>query len=145
MHADMKKLTIQDLPFLTESDKGLLFNYFGAKSATHLRPKLAFGFALLGCLMIAASYYLDGLLAEMSGIPEWLHSAQWFAKIFIAISIPFAVIGNLVAARSFHKESLNYEKELAARGLDASGLTIDQVFNHVAMPMFRRQGLKIKE
>lgn len=145
MHAEMKKLTIQDLPFLPESDKGLLFNYFGARSAAQQRPKLAFVFAVLGCLMIAAAYYVDGILAEMKNIPEWFHSAQWFMKIFITIATSFAVIGNLVAARSFQKESLNYEKELAARSLDASGLTFDQVFNHVAMPMFRRQGLKIKE
>lgn len=145
MHAETKKLTIQDLPFLPESDKGLLFNYFGARSAANLRPKLAFGFAVLGCLMIAAAYYVDGMLAEAPDIPGWFHSALWLAKIFIAISTPFAVIGNLVAARSFQKESRNYEKELAARSLDASGLTFDQVFNHVAMPMFRRQGLKIKE
>jgi len=141
----MKKLTIQDLSFLQESDKGLIFNYFSAMSAAQHRPKLAFVSAVIGCLSMAMVYFMGSMISESVNMPKWFHSVQWFVNLVIAIGTPLAVIGNLVIARSFRRNVVNYEKELTARGLDASGLTFDDVFEHVAIPMFRQQGLNIKE
>ena len=139
----MKKLTIQDLSSLPESDRGLLFNYFSAMSAARHRQKLVFGSAALGALFMTTVYFTDDII--LYNTPEWFEYVIWFVNLIVAISILIAVIGNLVAARSFRKNAVNYEKKLTARGLDASGLTFDDVFEHVAISMFRQQGLKIKE
>ena len=141
----MKKLTIQDLPFLTESDKGLLFDYFTSVSAANFRPKMAFGFAAMGVFFLALVYFSSGIIAEADGIPDIFKSAQMFFEISLPIVTLLAVISNLFLARSLRRDAANYKNELTVRGLDVSGLTFDEVFNHVAMPMFRRQGLKIEE
>ena len=141
----MKKLTIQDLPFLTDSDKGLLFDYFTSVSAANFRPKMAFGFAVMGAFFLALVYFSGEIVAKADGIPDIFKSAQLFFEITLPIVTLLAVISNLFLARSLRRDAANYKIELTARGLDVSGLTFDEVFNHVAMPMFRRQGLKIEE
>ena len=40
----MKKLTVNDLPNLSESDKGIVFNYFGALGSIARRRKQAFAY-----------------------------------------------------------------------------------------------------
>lgn len=142
----MKKLTIQNLSCLSESDRGLLFNYFSAMSAARHRPKLAFMSAAAGGLTIALVHFTDRFIfSESINLPEWFAYITWLVNFVIPIGTFLVVFGNLFAARSFQRDMLNYEKELTARGLDASGLTFDDVFEHVAIPMFRQQGLKIKE
>lgn len=141
----MKKLESKDLQGLAESDQGLLFNYFSAMSGVTHRRKQALASALIGCCLIGMAYYLDVILAEVPNTPEWTQTAQWLAKITPAIVFPIVVFGNLWMVRRAQREARDLGKELAKRGLDASGLSVEQIFEHVAMPMFRRAGLRIKE
>ena len=141
----MKKLEPKDLQGLSENDQGLLFNYFGAIGGVEHRRKLALGSALIGCLLIGMAYFLDGIISEAPNVPEWFPMAQWIAKVAPVVVMPVVVFGNLWMARSCKREAQSLAKELADRGLDVSGLTHEDVFEHVAMPMFRRSGLRIKE
>ena len=141
----MKKLEPKDLQGLSEIDQGLLFNYFGAIGGVEHRRKLALGSALFGCLLIGMVYFMDVVLADVPNAPEWFPMVQRVAKVFPAVVMPIGVFWNLWLARSYQQERQAIGRELADRGLDASGLTHEQVFDHVAMPMFRRSGLRIKE
>lgn len=141
----MKKLEPKDLQELSENDQGLLFNYFSAINGAVHRRKLALVSALIGCCLIGMAYYLDVILADVPNPPAWTQTAQWLAKLLPAVVFPIVVFGNLWMARSAQQEAGVIGKELAERGIDTSGLTIEDVFEHVAVPMFRRAGLHIKK
>ena len=141
----MKKLEIEDLMQLSESDQQLLFNYFGAISGVAHRRKMAIGSALAGCLLIGMAYLLEAVLLEVPSTPEWLPILHWFTKIFPAVLTPILVFVCLWIGRSHQREAHDLQNELVKRGFDVSGLTQEDVFEHVAMPMFRRSGLRIKE
>ena len=65
----MKKLTVNDLPNLSESDKGIVFNYFGALGGIARRRKQAFALAIFGCFVIGHFYHFAVNLfqTEISG------------------------------------------------------------------------------
>lgn len=141
----MRKLAVKDLKGLSQSDQGLLFNYFGAIGGVKHRRKLALSSALIGCILIGMAYLMEVVLVEAPNAPEWLQMVGGLAKILPAVVMPIVVFGNLWMARSHRQERQAIGKELARRGLDASGLTHEQVFEYVVAPMFRRSGLRIKK
>lgn len=141
----MKKLTVNDLSTLNESDQGVVFNYFGAMGGIARRRKQAFALAIFGCFAIGLSYFIDGAAAEITSEYDWVPTLQLVSKLLPAIAFPALVFTSLWGASSQQREAGGLERELATRGLDVSGLSEDDVFKHVAMPMFRRAGLNIKE
>lgn len=62
----MKKLTVNDLPNLSESDRGIVFNYFGALGGIARRRKQAFALAIFGCFVIGLSYFIDSAAADIT-------------------------------------------------------------------------------
>ena len=68
----MKKLTVNDLPNLSESDKGIVFNYFGALGSIARRRKQAFALAIFGCFVIGLSYFIDSAAADINSEYAWI-------------------------------------------------------------------------
>lgn len=141
----MKKLTPEDLAELSPQDKGLMFNYFGALGGAQSRQRQAFITAVLGCLLIAVAYGLDFAGADDHQLPSWYPAVQWLAKVLPALFTPVLVSHQVWEANTHRKNGLALASDLRARGLDPSGLTVDEVFFHLVLPMLREAGLPIKE
>ena len=141
----MKKLAVNDLSTLSESDRGVVFNYFGAMGGIARRRKQAFAMAIFGCFVVGLSYFIDNAAAEFTSEYDWLPTLQWVAKVLPAIAFPALAFMSLWGASSQQRAAGGLEQQLAARGLDVSGLTQNEVLKHVGMPAFQRAGLVIKE
>ncbi|RMA56363.1 hypothetical protein C8C96_4780 [Acidovorax sp. 100] len=131
----MKKLTVNDLPNLSESDKGIVFNYFGALGSIARRRKQAFALAIFGCFVIGLSYFIDSAAADITSEYAWIPALQWVTKVLPAIAFPALAFMSLWGASSQQRAAGGLEHQLAARGLDVSGLSEADVAKHVAMPV----------
>ena len=130
----MKKLTVNDLPNLSESDKGIVFNYFGALGSIARRREQAFALAICGCFVIGLSYFIDSAAADITSEYAWIPALQWVTKVLPAIAFPALAFMSLWGASSQQRAAGGLEHQLAARGLDVSGLSEADVVKHVAMP-----------
>ena len=130
----MKKLTVNDLPNLSESDKGIVFNYFGALSSIARRRKQAFALAIFGCFVIGLSYFIDSAAADITSEYAWIPALQWVTKVLPAIAFPALAFMSLWGASTQQRTAGGLEHKLADRGLDVSGLSGADVFKHLAMP-----------
>ncbi len=141
----MPAISPQDLSTLSEQDQSLLFNYFGALGGVAHSRKMAATTALIGCILVASVYLIDAAVADQPPGPEWLSSMSWFMKI---VPVVYAVLGVSVylwRAWSCNRKVDALALDLSLRQLDVSGLTQEQVFEHVARPLLRRAGIRIKE
>ena len=140
----MKKLTTHDIGILNELDKDLLFNYAELMKAAKDGPRSAYQIASIGiplCVFLGASI---GVVANQYGALGLSKFLNLFLLMFVIGTLILLFVCLFISLSSLIKAK-RYKRRLKSRGLDVSGLTFDQVFNHVAMPMFRRQGLKIEE
>lgn len=145
MTLTFRKLIPEDLAELSPQDKQLMFSYFGALDGAQSRQKQTFITAVLGCLLIAMAYGLDFAGADDPQLPAWYPVVQWLAKVLPALFTPVLVGYQLWEANIHHRNALALTSDLKARGLDPSGLTEDEVFFHLVLPMLREAGLPIKE
>ena len=119
---------------MSESDKGIVFNYFGALGSIARRRKQAFALAIFGCFVIGLSYFIDSAAADITSEYAWIPALQWVTKVLPAIAFPALAFMSLWGASSQQRAAGGLEHQLAARGLDVSGLSEADVVKHVAMP-----------
>lgn len=141
----LRRLTPEDLAELSPQDKRLMFSYFGALDGAQSRQKQTFITAVLGCVLIAMAYGLDFAGPDDHHLPGWYPVIQWLAKVLPAFFTPVLVAYQLWEAKTHRTNALALSSDLKARGLDPSGLTEDDIYFHLVLPMLREAGLPIEE
>ncbi|CAN7568620.1 hypothetical protein [Acidovorax delafieldii] len=141
----MKQLTPVDLAELSQQDKRLMFNYFGALDGAQSRQRQTLITAVLGCTLIAMAYGLDFAGPDDHHLPGWYPVIQWLAKVLPALFTPVLVAYQLWEAKTLRSNALALASALKARGLDPSNLSEDDIYFHLVLPMLREAGLPIEE
>lgn len=141
----MRKVKPNELATLSEEDRRLLFNYFGALERPVMYRKQAVVGGVFGCALVAFTFVVDAALQNLQGVPEWFASFHMLARLAFGAMTVFWVFWRLRFATSTSAELTEMAAELNRRELDVSGVSQDQVFESVVLPMLRRSGLHIKE
>lgn len=141
----MWQLSPNDLPTLSRRDRGLLFNYFGARAgATHfskMAAVTAVGYFVMGLMQSLVS---DALEAA-ADTPGWVLTFNEFAPIGLTVAAVLSVAYPLWRARAARLETAELARELERRELDVSRLTDDQVFEKIVLPMVRNAGIPVAD
>ncbi|WP_304350825.1 hypothetical protein [Comamonas testosteroni] len=141
----MRKVKPNELATLPEEERRLLFNYFGALERPAMYRKQAVFGGVFGCVLVTFTFVIDAALLDLQGVPEWFASFHMLARIAFGVMTAFWVFWRLRLAKSSDADLSEMASELNRHELDVSGVTQDQVFETVVLPMLRRSGLHIKE
>jgi hypothetical protein len=141
----MWQLSPNDLPTLSRRDRGLLFNYFGARAGATYFSKVA--------AVTAAGYFGLGLVQHLvssafpasADTPGWVLTMRELAPIGLTVAAVLSVAYPLWRARAARLVAAELACELERRELDVSRLTEDQVFEKVVLPMVRSAGIPVDD
>lgn len=141
----MWQLSPNDLPTLSRRDRGLLFNYFGARAGVTHFNKMAAGTAVGWFCLGLMQHLVSNTLEASIDTPSWLLTINELVSIGLAVVAVLSVAYSLWRARVARLEAAELARELKRRELDVSHLTENQVFEKVVLPMLRSTGISVND
>lgn len=133
----MRKIKAHELVTLSEADRILVVRFFQEKNAPlQIAKKVLLVLGMNGVVWVMHQVIVD-LLSDRSDFDSLLNIMGYIQGALFLFAM---VITAMCAFKIFQslQELKSISHELNERDLDVSGLTEDEVWEHAALPLFRK-------